>query len=247
MVTMYKIFFIAKNNIKRQKGDMITFLILTCLAAILIFNCISALIGLEKVLDDRFREVNGADVYMQVRDNDKAVSSAEKAFIKNRHIIKYEKTPVLVGHIDYRNIKEDEYESFDFIVHDFNIKNEIMDIKMPEAALGENDIIIPFNLKNTFEIGDTLEFRSEDKTFKFNVAGYSEDPIFCSTLNISTHCIYISSAKMKELADTRDNPDYGWEWKEVGGCCGWEVTCLVNGRGIFFPAAGWYDAWAMRV
>ena len=74
---MYKIFFIAKNNIKRQKGDMITFLILTCLSAILIFDCLSALLGLGKVLDDKFSEVNGADVYMQVRDNDKAVFSAD--------------------------------------------------------------------------------------------------------------------------------------------------------------------------
>lgn len=47
--------------------------------------------------------------------------------------------------------------------------------------------------------------------------------------------------EMKELVDTRDNPDYRWEWKEVGGRSGWEVTCLANGRGVFFPAAGWCD------
>jgi len=194
---------------------MITFLILTCLAAILIFNCVSALIGLEKVLDDRFREVNGAELYMQVRDNDKAVSSAEKAFTANRHIIKYEKTPIAEWTAEYRNIKDDEYESFDFIFQDFNIKNEIMDIKMPETELGENDIVIPFNLKNTFEIGDTFEFRSEDKTFRFNVAGYSEDPIFCSTLNISTHSMYISGAKMKELADAGVGFETGFAYKGI--------------------------------
>lgn len=47
--------------------------------------------------------------------------------------------------------------------------------------------------------------------------------------------------EMKELADTREDPDYSWVWKVVGGRPGWEVTCRTNGRGIFFPAAGWYD------
>lgn len=47
--------------------------------------------------------------------------------------------------------------------------------------------------------------------------------------------------EMKELADTRDHPDYDWVWKEVGGRPGWEVSCRVNGRSLFFPAAGWYD------
>lgn len=204
---MYKIFFIAKNNIKRQKGDMITFLILTCLSAILIFDCLSALLGLEKVLDDRFEEVNGAEIYMWVRDNDKAVSSADKAFSESTHIVKYEKTPAAELTADYRNLIDDEYETFDYIFQDFNNKNEIMNIKMPDMNLGENDIVIPFNLKNSFEIGDTFELKSEDKTFRFNVAGFTEDPIFCSTMNISTHSMYISDTKMKEL----DGADIGFE------------------------------------
>lgn len=212
---MYKIFFIAKNNIKRQKGDMITFLILTCLSAILIFDCLSALLGLGKVLDDKFSEVNGADVYMQVRDNDKAVFSADKAFAESPHIIKYEKNPAAEWTADYRNTKDDEYETFDYIVQDFSIKHEIMDIKLPEGPLGENDIVIPFNLKNDFEIGDTFEFKFEDKTFRFNVAGFSEDPIFCSTMNISTHVMYISDSKMKELADAEVGFEMGFVYKGV--------------------------------
>ena len=50
---MYKLFFIAKNNMKKQKGDMITFLILSFIAAILIFDCASALLGMGHVLEDR--------------------------------------------------------------------------------------------------------------------------------------------------------------------------------------------------
>ena len=47
--------------------------------------------------------------------------------------------------------------------------------------------------------------------------------------------------EMKELADTREDPDYCWIWKVVGGRPGWEVSCRANGRSIFFPAAGWCE------
>ena len=40
---MYKLFFIARNNMKKQKGDMITFFILTLFAAFLIFDAASAI------------------------------------------------------------------------------------------------------------------------------------------------------------------------------------------------------------
>ena len=212
---MYKIFFIAKNNIKRQKGDMITFLILTCLSAILIFDCLSALLGLGKVLDDKFSEVNGAEVFLWIYDNEKAVSSADKAFSESNHIVKYEKTTTLRVKTEYRNINKEKYENFDFFFQSFNNKNRIMDIKMPDDTLGENDIVIPFNLKNSFEVGDTFELKVEDKTFRFNVAGYSEDPIFCSTMNISIHCVYISDAKMKELTDANIGFEAGIVYKGI--------------------------------
>ncbi len=212
---MYRIFFIAKNNIKRQKGDMITFLILTCLSAILIFDCLSALFGLGKVLDDKFGEVNGADIYMWVLDNDKAVSSADKAFTESTHIIKYEKTPAIRLEAEYRNVKNEKYENFDFIFHTFDNKTEIMNIKMPDVTLGENDIVIPFNLKNSFNVGDTFEFKVNDKTFRFNVAGFSEDPIFCSTMNISVHSMFISSAKMKEFAGADSSFETGFVYNGI--------------------------------
>ena len=41
---MYRYFFMAKNNIKKQKGDMITFFVLTLIASMLIFISASFLI-----------------------------------------------------------------------------------------------------------------------------------------------------------------------------------------------------------
>ena len=61
---MYKLFFIARNNIKKQKGDMITFFVLTLFAAFLIFDAVSAVLGTGKVLDEAFTETKGADMML---------------------------------------------------------------------------------------------------------------------------------------------------------------------------------------
>ena len=49
---------------------------------------------------------------------------------------------------------------------------------------------------------------------------------------------------LNELAATKDNPDYRWEWKLTYNhngweVLGWEITYLINGNSIFLPAASY--------
>ena len=76
---MYKLFVIAKNNIKKQKSDMITFFILTLLASFLIFDCISAITGISKILDKKFDEINGAHVMLFTNDTVAEKNAARQA------------------------------------------------------------------------------------------------------------------------------------------------------------------------
>ena len=55
---MNRLFFIAGNNAKKQKGDMMTFFILTLLASALIFISASFLIGTGKVVDTNMKRIN---------------------------------------------------------------------------------------------------------------------------------------------------------------------------------------------
>ena len=56
-ITVYRLFFIAKNNIKKQKGDMFTFFILTLIASALIFISASFLVGTDKVVDTNMKTI----------------------------------------------------------------------------------------------------------------------------------------------------------------------------------------------
>ena len=46
--------------------------------------------------------------------------------------------------------------------------------------------------------------------------------------------------EVNELMATKDNLSYKWEWTQISGHNGWQVTCLVNNQSIFLPAAGCY-------
>ena len=87
---MYRLFVIAKNNIKKQKGDMITFFILTFLAAFLIFDAGSAMLGLSKVMDSRFEETDGAHFVLYSHDTEEERECIEKAVRDHKYIIDFE-------------------------------------------------------------------------------------------------------------------------------------------------------------
>ena len=198
---MYKLFFIAKNNMKKQKGDMITFFILTFIAAFLMLDCASALLGIGKILDERFDQVNGAHVLLINGDTDAETECAEKAFEKNEYIIDYEQTPILKGNFDHRNKKDDEYSQFEFIIESFETDPKYMDVGVKDKNYKENDIVLPYFLKNDFQIGDTFQLKFDKDVYDFSVAGYAETPYFTSSINLTIYYVYVSDSMMDKLVD----------------------------------------------
>ena len=202
---MYKLFFIAKNNMRKQRSDMITFLILTCLAAFMIFDSISALFGMSKVLEDKFAEINGAHFMLLNMDSEAETDSAKRAITENKYIKEYEMTPCIEFVADYKNEKDDEYSTYDFIVEDYDADKKIMRVEIPEFAHNADDILLPLNMKSKFAIGDKLQIMVENDIYTFNVAGYLEDPYFCSTMNITVYSTAASNEMILKIAD--EHPD----------------------------------------
>ena len=59
----------AKNNIRKQKGDMMTFFILTLISSALIFISASFLVGTGRVVDTNMKKINAADVLCLISDD----------------------------------------------------------------------------------------------------------------------------------------------------------------------------------
>lgn len=202
---MYKLFVIAKNNMKKQKGDMITFLILTFLSAFLIFDCASAMIGISKVMDDTFKSINGAHVMIISRDIDELNKAGEKVFKENKKIKSYEQTPVSMITAEYRKKGEKDYMDYSFLAESFDVQKNIMKVKKPVSSFEKNDILLPFNMSGNYKVGDVIQLKLEDDIYDFNVVGYLEDPYFCSTMNITLYSVCMSQEMLDEMKEDHLN------------------------------------------
>ncbi len=206
---MFKLFFIARNNIKKQKGDMITFLLFTLLASYLIFQCVSALLGMPKVLEDRFEKVNGAHVEALAGNSPEETEAWTKAFTENKHIVDFETVPFVNMYGQYRNTKSNDFEEYSFYAEPYTTTPRIMNLEIDSTDLKEDDIIVPFFLKSRFSVGDTMELKFGDNVYSLKVAGYAEDPYFSSSINITTYYCYLSQSMLDRI--TTDNPaQAGW-------------------------------------
>ena len=206
---MYKLFFIARNNIKKQKGDMITFLLFTFLASYLIFQCVSALLGMPKVLEDRFKEVNGAHVESLAGNSPEETEAWTKAYTENKYIVDFETVPFVNMYGQYRNAKNNDFEEYTFYAEPYTTNPRIMNLGIDSTGLQENDILIPFFLKGSFSVGDTMDLKFGDNVYSLKVAGYAEDPYFSSSINITTYYCYLSQSMLDRI--TTDNPaQAGW-------------------------------------
>ena len=145
---MYKLLFIARNNMKKQKGDMITFFVLTFFAAFLIFDAASAILGIGNVLDDRFTETDSPHVIMITGDSAEERACVGQAFAENSHIAAYEETPVLFAEAwRYRNAKETEWDEYEFLIEYADGEKTMMVHEPEDTALAGNEVCLPLYLQ----------------------------------------------------------------------------------------------------
>ena len=221
---MYKLYMIAKNNMKKQKGDMITLFILTLLSAFLIFSSVSVLTGMGKVMDDAFAKINSAEVMLYTDKSAEACAAAKEAFEKENPI-DYEAVNVIDSLPDYRNAASEEWSNNEFFFGRYEHEQRLQKMTFPEGLSGD-DIAVPYQMKNRLAVGDTLEIKMNDKVTAFRVAGYVEDPYFSVILNINVYYCYISDEMFDKLL-----ADYPGDVSEGVMHMGhWDTSSLEEGK-----------------
>ena len=188
---MYKLFFIARNNMKKQKGDMITFFVLTLFAAFLIFDAANAILGVGNVLQDRFAETNSPHMLLITGDSQEEAECAREAIAGNPHVKAFEATPALYTNFRYRNAKDADWEEYEFLVESADVRKQMMVHEAEDTQLAGYEICVPMYLRGRFAVGDTLQVGIGNDVYDFSVAGYMEDPYFSSSMNITVYYCYM--------------------------------------------------------
>ena len=191
---MYRYFFLAKNNIKKQKNDMITFFILSFLATLLIFVSLTFMSGTGKVYDTVKERINGADILFLVNDNEEIVYKTEEIISGNVYLGDSEQQDFLYASASKYRAKGDENwveYPFNFFCYEDECKIQTMSI---DASLfKDNEVVVPISLSTAYKIGDYIQIKIGDNIYDFKIAGFNEDNIYCSPMNMGMYKTYISA------------------------------------------------------
>ena len=197
---MYHIFFIAKNNAKKQKGDIITLIVLSLLASFLLYTGASVLFDLGKEMDTAAEEHNTSHIYYWVPEF--AADDLEELFLENGDIVEHDKSRTDNVNAQYRNpANGDDWSSFQFFFGSFEEERTINTLAFDTKDLKEKDILVPYYIKPQYQVGDKIDFKIGDDVYSYNVAGYVADPIFASSINVSIYNVYISDAELNRITD----------------------------------------------
>lgn len=189
---MYRYYFLAKNNIRKQKGDMITFFILTLIASALIFVSVIFLLGTGKVVDTNMKQINAADILIMVSTDERAEGKIAEIIKGNDDFDGFESTKYLDSYAKYRHKGEKTWTEYSFNIASYEDDRKIQMMSNPSVKHHGNQVVIPVSLSATFHIGDVLELKIGDNVYRLKVAGYNEDNIYCSPMNMGTYLIFVS-------------------------------------------------------
>lgn len=196
---MYRYFFIAKNNIKKQKSDMITFFILSTIASLFIFISLSFLTGTLKVIDTNMEKINGADILVYSNNNEQAVAKLEEIIKGKVYLKNCEKEKYLDVYGRYRHKGDDDWINYPLAICSYEEKIKIQTLSIDATGLKENDIVLPMSFSTSFNLGDIIQIKIGDNIYDFKVAEFNEDNFYCSPMNLGTYKIYVSDKMYEEL------------------------------------------------
>ncbi|MCR5831890.1 MAG: ABC transporter permease [Lachnospiraceae bacterium] len=189
---MYRYFFMAKNNIKKQKGDMVTFFVLTLVASALIFISASFLVGTGRVIDTNMKKIKAADVLILLSDDEAADFKLAEIIKGNPELTGYDSTKYLNAYPKYRRKGEKNWTEYSFHIASYEEERKIQTTSCATGKLHGNQVVLPVSLSSSFRIGDSLEMKIGDNVYLMKVAAFNEDNIYCSPMNLGTYLIFVS-------------------------------------------------------
>ncbi len=201
---MYRYFFIAKNNMKKQKGDMITFFIMTFLSAFMIFICLNLLVGTFRVCNTNKEVINGTDIIFLKGSDEVNTFKLREIIQGDENVTDYEENKFLNGMGKYRKKGTSKWSEYPFALACYDEEVSLQTPSIDTSSFSGKDIVLPISLSTSYKIGDLFELKIGDNIYEFRIAGFNEDYIWSSPMNMGTYECYISDKMYNEIEFEND-------------------------------------------
>lgn len=174
---MKKIIPLALHNLKKDKKQYISFGIIVLLTALILNLGLVLMFGINPAYDEKFSELNGADIDVMVSDMPDSCDITDK--IKEADTVKdAEKRKGILLNATINNFRGTD---FDVNIVFYN-KDDVHEINRLESIKQagteyENPIYLPLYIAEfgEFDIGQEITFETEEKSYTFQVAGIVQE------------------------------------------------------------------------
>ncbi len=201
---MNALIFMAKNNLKKKKGEVFVLILLTAISAMICYCSMSVITGITNILDTAYQNAHTADVmYLFDKGHEDKLT---ELFDSDQRVTKYESSELVAGMAEYRSSLSMEPSEYTFWIDRIEEKRTIgtlygTDAQDPAWKPAENDILLPYYLKTFYAIDDDFYFAPGGKEYRFRVAGFFEDPMLSTPLSVTVYHVYISQAYYDKMME----------------------------------------------
>lgn len=197
---MQTLFFIAKNNIKKKKGETGVLFFLIVLVTLLLYTSISVFSEMGTVLDKAYDSAHTSDFTFFAPIEGEKISDILSS---QKEVAEYETSQaILYQNAKYRVNKTEEKKETQVILGKMEEERNIGRLaEYNKEESSSNGIMLPYYLKAVEGVsqGDDFYFTLGSKEYKFKITGFVEDPLFATPLNCSFYRIYISKVNWDKI------------------------------------------------
>jgi len=211
---MYSLFFIAKNNIKKHKGEVAILFILIFLAALLLFSSLSLMLSGNNAIkecDDKYHvsdlmvfEVTGA--FGETKEGEDTSEKFRQVIANVPGTKLCESVPSIewTALYYYGSAKEEDASSGAFYVINSGAPTYLNAFPEEFIDLADDEIVLPYHLSSQIKIGDPFHIQGNGLDMTFTVKGYVQNLYFATMMNISGYYTLVSPARFEQISSALD-------------------------------------------
>ena len=178
---------------------MITFFIMTFLASFMLFVCLNLLTGTFRVIDTNKETINGADALIFKTEEPVSDFKLKELLQANENFDGYEESKYLGATAKYRKKGAKSWSDYWFYFVSYEEERSIHTSSIDLSGFSGDEIVLPVSLSASYKLGDTIEIKIDENIYEFTVAGFNEDFIFGSPMNMSTYLVYVSEKMYQQI------------------------------------------------
>ena len=201
---MNSLFFIAKNNIKKHKGEVAIIFALIFLAAALLFTSLSLILSGSNMIRECDKNYHVADLMVMAETTDE---DRVNEFLDPVEGYEMKETFQLIkaaADYLYRDMEPEDAISYQFYIFDSAKPTYLNAYPEEFNGLKDDEITLPYYMSYTVNAGDKFTFKIANKEYEFKVKGFTENLYFATAMNISGFNVLVSHDIFEEIYENVD-------------------------------------------